>query len=97
MPESGRLAAATGPYGGFDHNAQSLKVVTRLERKYAAFDGLNLSLETLEGLVKHNGPLTGERDDERVLRAHRRSDGFGGTAAFVSVRAGRSAGGGHCR
>ena len=63
------LAAATAPYGGFDHNAQSLKVVTRLERKYAAFDGLNLSLETLEGLVKHNGPLTGERDDERVLRA----------------------------
>ncbi len=63
------LAAATVPYGGFDHNAQSLKVVTRLERKYAAFDGLNLSLETLEGLVKHNGPLTGERDDERVLRA----------------------------
>ena len=54
-----RLAAATAPYGGFDHNAQSFKVVTRLERKYAAFDGLNLSLETLEGLVKHNGPLTG--------------------------------------
>ena len=41
--------------------------MTRLERKYAAFDGLNLSLETLEGLAKHNGPLTGERDDERVL------------------------------
>jgi len=61
------LAAATAPYGGFDHNAQSLKVVTRLERKYAAFDGLNLSIETLEGLAKHNGPLTGERDDERVL------------------------------
>jgi dGTPase len=61
------LAAATAPYGGFDHNAQSFKVVTRLERKYAAFDGLNLSLETLEGLVKHNGPLTGEHQDERVL------------------------------
>jgi len=61
------LAAATAPYGGFDHNAQSLKVVTRLERKYAAFDGLNLSLETLEGLAKHNGPLSGERDDECVL------------------------------
>jgi dGTPase len=44
--------------GGFDHNAQSLRVVTRLERKYAEFDGLNLSWETLEGLVKHNGPLT---------------------------------------
>lgn len=45
------------PYGGFDHNAQSLRVVTRLERRYADFDGLNLSWETLEGLVKHNGPL----------------------------------------
>jgi dGTPase len=45
-------------YGGFDHNAQTLAVVTRLERRYAAFDGLNLTWETLEGLVKHNGPLT---------------------------------------
>ena len=52
-------------YGGFDHNAQSLRVVTRIERKYAGFDGLNLTWETLEGLVKHNGPLT---DDEG--RAH---------------------------
>ncbi len=45
------------PYGGFDHNAQTLRVVTRLEARYAAFDGLNLTWETLEGLVKHNGPL----------------------------------------
>ncbi len=45
------------PWGGFDHNAQSLRVVTRLERRYAEFDGLNLTWETLEGLVKHNGPL----------------------------------------
>jgi dGTPase len=45
-------------FGGFDHNAQSLKIVTALERRYAAFDGLNLTFETLEGLVKHNGPLT---------------------------------------
>ncbi len=45
------------PYGGFDHNAQALRIVTKLERRYAAFDGLNLSWETLEGLVKHNGPL----------------------------------------
>src|SRR5688572_7899589 len=43
--------------GGFDHNAQTLRVVTALERRYAAFDGLNLTWETLEGLVKHNGPL----------------------------------------
>lgn len=53
------LDAAKHAFGGFDHNAQSFKVVTRLERKYARFDGLNLSLETLEGLVKHNGPLAG--------------------------------------
>lgn len=46
-------------YGGFDHNAQALRVVTKLERRYAEFDGLNLSWETLEGLVKHNGPLVG--------------------------------------
>ena len=45
-------------HGGFDHNAQTLSVVTRLERRYAGFDGLNLTYETLEGLVKHNGPLT---------------------------------------
>ena len=45
------------PYGGFDHNAQSLRVVTRLEARYAAFDGLNLTWEALEGLAKHNGPL----------------------------------------
>ncbi len=45
------------PFGGFDHNAQALRIVTRLERHYAEFDGLNLTWETLEGLVKHNGPL----------------------------------------
>ncbi|RUY51677.1 deoxyguanosinetriphosphate triphosphohydrolase, partial [Mesorhizobium sp. M7A.F.Ca.CA.001.05.1.1] len=45
-------------WGGFDHNAQSLRIVTRLEARYAEFDGLNLTWETLEGLVKHNGPLT---------------------------------------
>ena len=44
-------------YGGFDHNAQALRIVTRLERRYPDFDGLNLTWETLEGLVKHNGPL----------------------------------------
>lgn len=45
-------------YGGFDHNVQALRVVTKLEQAYAEFDGLNLTWETLEGLVKHNGPLT---------------------------------------
>jgi dGTPase len=53
------LDACMADHGGFDHNAQSLRVVTRLERRYAAFDGLNLTWETLEGLVKHNGPLLG--------------------------------------
>jgi dGTPase len=52
------LDAAMRPVGGFDHNAQSLKIVTELEHRYAAFLGLNLTWETLEGLVKHNGPLT---------------------------------------
>ncbi len=45
------------PHGGFDHNAQSLRVLTELERRYAEFDGLNLTVETLEGVLKHNGPL----------------------------------------
>ncbi|WP_048647841.1 deoxyguanosinetriphosphate triphosphohydrolase [Nitratireductor soli] len=52
------LHARMARWGGFDHNAQSLRIVTDLERRYAEFDGLNLSWETLEGLVKHNGPLT---------------------------------------
>ena len=59
------------PWGGFDHNAQSLRVVTRLERRYAEFDGLNLCWETLEGLVKHNGPLTGPHADPARGRARR--------------------------
>lgn len=53
------LNYAMAAFGGFDHNAQALRIVTKLEHRYAAFDGLNLSWETLEGLVKHNGPLTG--------------------------------------
>ena len=51
------LAACMKDFGGFDHNEQALRVVTKLERRYAEFDGLNLTWETLEGLVKHNGPL----------------------------------------
>ncbi|MGF1606199.1 MAG: deoxyguanosinetriphosphate triphosphohydrolase [Rhodothalassiaceae bacterium] len=50
------LNDAMGDYGGFDHNAQTLRLLTRLERRYAAFEGLNLTWETLEGLAKHNGP-----------------------------------------
>jgi dGTPase len=52
------LNAAMAPYGGFDHNAQSFRIVTLLERRYPRFDGLNLSWEVLEGIAKHNGPLT---------------------------------------
>lgn len=51
------LGAAMKPFGGFDHNAQALRIVTLLESRYADFDGLNLTWETLEGLAKHNGPL----------------------------------------
>jgi dGTPase len=54
------LASVMAGHGGFDHNAQSLRVVTLLERRYPRYDGLNLTWETLEGLVKHNGPLDGE-------------------------------------
>lgn len=53
------------PFGGFDHNAQALRIVTRLERHYADFDGLNLSWETLEGIAKHNGPVTGPNADAK--------------------------------
>jgi dGTPase len=45
------------PYGGFDHNAQAIHIVTSLERHYAEWDGLNLTWETLEGIAKHNGPV----------------------------------------
>ncbi len=54
------LAALMAPWGGFDHNAQAIRIVTRLERHYADFDGLNLTWEALEGLAKHNGPVTGD-------------------------------------
>lgn len=75
------LAQLMTGYGGFDHNAQSLKVVTRLERKYAAFDGLNLTFETLEGLAKHNGPLAPERAGSGSGDALRRAIDEAGIAA----------------
>jgi putative nucleotidyltransferase with HDIG domain len=52
------LECAMAPFGGFDHNAQTVRIVTRLEQRYPGFDGLNLSWETIEGLAKHNGPVT---------------------------------------
>ena len=54
------LHVLMAPYGGFDHNAQAIKIVTALERHYADFDGLNLTWESLEGIAKHNGPVTGD-------------------------------------
>ena len=54
------------PYGGFSHNEQTLRVLTQLERRYAEFDGLNLSWETLEGVVKHNGPLVPPKFGEEL-------------------------------
>jgi dGTPase len=54
------LDEAMSAFGGFDHNAQTLRIVTKLEQRYAEFDGLNLTWETLEGIAKHNGPLLGE-------------------------------------
>lgn len=53
------LSAKLEGAGGFDHNAQTLRILTKLERRYAEFDGLNLTWESLEGVVKHNGPLLG--------------------------------------
>lgn len=51
------LNVQMAPYGGFDHNAQAIRIVTSLERHYAEWDGLNLTWETLEGIAKHNGPV----------------------------------------
>ena len=64
------LDACMKDYLGFDHNAQTLRIVTKLEHRYAQFDGLNLSWETLEGLVKHNGPvITDDTDINDLPRA----------------------------
>ncbi len=60
------LQDCMAPYNGFDHNAQSLRIVTKLEHRYAEFDGLNLTWEALEGLVKHNGPVVGQADSKPV-------------------------------
>src|SRR5207248_2640009 len=60
------LNAEMAPFGGFSHNDQTLRILTRLERRYAEFDGLNLSWEALEGTVKHNGPLLGHSNERPV-------------------------------
>jgi len=76
------LDAAMRDFGGFDHNAQSLRIVTSLERRYAAYDGLNLCWETLEGLAKHNGPVT-----DRTGRPVGRYIRFGIPAAIAQYNA----------
>ncbi len=73
-------------HGGFDHNAQSLRIVTELEQQYAQFDGLNLSWETLEGLVKHNGPLKGEGIPKTILDFNDRFDLELGTYASIEAQ-----------
>ncbi|HEU0117056.1 MAG TPA: deoxyguanosinetriphosphate triphosphohydrolase [Alphaproteobacteria bacterium] len=55
------LAAAMRDYGGFSHNEQTFRILTKLEHRYAKFDGLNLTWETLEGVVKHNGPILADK------------------------------------
>ena len=70
-------------FGGFDHNAQTLRVVTSLERRYPDFDGLNLTWESLEGIVKHNGPLTA-RDGSPIGRCRKTGVPIG-IAEFVST------------
>ncbi|SEL32513.1 deoxyguanosinetriphosphate triphosphohydrolase [Pacificibacter marinus] len=59
------LVELMAPYGGFDHNAQALRIVTKLEKHYADFDGLNLTWESLEGIAKHNGPIIGPYADPK--------------------------------
>jgi len=61
------LNEAANEFGGFDHNVQTMKVLTYLEQRYAEFDGLNLSWETLEGAVKHNGPIIGKHSKYKVV------------------------------
>ncbi|MEM7121208.1 MAG: deoxyguanosinetriphosphate triphosphohydrolase [Pseudomonadota bacterium] len=66
------LDAEMQPFGGFDHNVQTFRILTGLETRYAAFDGLNLTWETLEGVVKHNGPMIDGPAGNGVPQAIRR-------------------------
>jgi dGTPase len=68
------LNEVMAPFGGFSHNAQTLRIVTELERRYAAFDGLNLTWETLEGIAKHNGPVDIDQAPEALRRYLARHD-----------------------
>ncbi len=86
------LDEVMAPYGGFEHNVQTLRVLTRLEARYAGFDGLNLTWETLEGVVKHNGPLGGARPVPEAIAAYVRDhdlelDTYPGVEAQVAALA----------
>ena len=90
------LDCALRDYGGFDHNVQALRILTALERRFLGFDGLNLTWETLEGVVKHNGPLVGRLAGKRppspavVEYASRHAlplDGFASAEAQVAALA----------
>ena len=79
-------------YGGFDHNLQTLRIIMFLENKYLKFSGLNLSIETLEGLLKHNGPAAAvrvaARQRVRVVGQRLEADRAGGVARFAGGRGG---------
>src|SRR5277367_5123118 len=77
------LDACLQAHGGFDHNAQTLRVLTALEHRYPEFDGLNLTWESLEGIVKHNGPLTAR--DGHPVGAYREQGVPVGIAEFVAA------------
>ncbi len=77
------LAALMAPYGGFDHNAQALRIVTRLERHYAEFDGLNLTWECLEGIAKHNGPVVRAKPDGGPVTGPNPDEKHGGPLPYA--------------
>ena len=89
------LDAAMQDHGGFDHNDQAMRILVRLEQRYAAYDGLNLTWETLEGVAKHNGPLTGPNATRpltaTIAEVDRQMgfglDGFAGPEAQVAALA----------
>jgi dGTPase len=64
------LARVMEPYGGFSHNEQTFRILTKLEMRYLEFDGLNLTWETLEGIAKHNGPLIKEGEEDKLSQTY---------------------------
>ena len=85
------LDGAMSAFGGFSHNDQTFRVLTQLERRYVAFDGLNLTWETLEGTVKHNGPLAADAVPPTIAAFDRDCpldlDGWPGAEAQVAALA----------